>query len=79
MCKSAKLLFRHRIWASASEMGVVVESIGFGWYRSGGKFAGGPKSCSKARSYLKKKNFVHLLAGLGTLLPSVHQKESILL
>jgi hypothetical protein len=42
-CKSAKLLSRCRIRASASEMGVVVESIGFGWYRSGGKFAGGSK------------------------------------
>jgi hypothetical protein len=40
-CKSAKLLSSHRIRASASEMGEVSGSMGFGWYGSGGKFAGG--------------------------------------
>jgi hypothetical protein len=36
-------------------MGVVSESMGFGWYGSGGKFAGGLQLCRKARSYLEKK------------------------
>jgi hypothetical protein len=31
-CKSAKLLSSRRILASPSEIGVVSESMGFGWY-----------------------------------------------
>jgi hypothetical protein len=53
-CKSAKLLSRRRIRASPSEMGVVSESMGFGWYQSGGKFAGGPKSHRRLEAISKK-------------------------
>jgi hypothetical protein len=47
MFKSAKLLSRRCSLASSLEMGEVSEAMVYGWYGSGGKFAGGPKSHRK--------------------------------
>jgi hypothetical protein len=54
MFNSAKLLSRHRIWASASEIGESSVAMGLGGMGAEGSEQGVPKPHRKARSYLKK-------------------------
>jgi hypothetical protein len=51
---SVKLLSRHRIQASASEMGESSVAMGLGGMEAERSSHGVPKLCRKARSYLKK-------------------------
>jgi hypothetical protein len=78
MFKSAKLLSRCHSWASSSEMGEVSEAMVYGWYGSGGKFAGGPKSHRKVRSYLKKLRLLTSWPGyLTTFSPPRREYSSV--
>jgi hypothetical protein len=78
MFKSAKLLSRHRSLASSSEMGEVSEAMVYGWYGSGGKFAGGPKSDRKVRSYPEKLRLLTSWPGyLTTFSPPRREYSSV--